>query len=103
VDYAVEVVPERADHEIVAGLSRWALHTEQYWVLTDELNDVLATTTFEARGDTPWRERLTCPAVWTRQWGEGRVFVSTVGHKLDDLDHPDVRRLTERGLLWASR
>jgi type 1 glutamine amidotransferase len=55
------------------------------------------------RDDTPWREELTCPAVWTRQWGKGRVFVSTIGHKLEDLDHPDVRTLTERGLLWASR
>jgi type 1 glutamine amidotransferase len=72
-------------------------------VLTDELNDVLVTTTFDVRDDTPWRQRLTCPAVWTRQWGTGRVFVSTMGHKLDDLDHPDVRLLTERGLLWASR
>lgn len=35
--------------------------------------------------------------------GEGQVFVSTIGHKPEDLDHPDVRTLTERGLLWASR
>ena len=104
VDYDVEVVPEKAGHELVMGLQpRWTLHTEQYWVLTDELNDVLATTTFAVRDDTPWREPLTSPAVWTRQWGKGRVFVSTIGHKLDDLDHPDVRTLTERGLLWASR
>ena len=72
-------------------------------MLTDDLNDVLVTTTFDVRDDTPWREPLTCPAVWTRQWGAGRVFVSTMGHKLEDLDHPDVRTLTERGLLWASR
>jgi uncharacterized protein len=103
VPYEVEVVPGRADHEIVSGLERWAMNTEQYWVLTDGLNDVLATTTFAVRDDTPWREELTCPAVWTRQWGRGKVFVSTLGHKLEDLDHPDVRTLTERGLLWASR
>jgi hypothetical protein len=103
VEYEVEVVPARKDHEIVAGLARWELNTEQYWVLTDDLNDVLVTTTFGVRDDTPWREELTCPAVWTRQWGKGKVFVSTMGHKLDDLDHPDVRTLTERGLLWASR
>jgi uncharacterized protein len=103
VPYEVQVVPDRADHEIVSGLDRWDLNTEQYWVLTDALNDVLATTTFVVRDDTPWRAPLTCPAVWTRQWGKGRVFVSTMGHKLDDLDHPDVRLLTERGLLWASR
>jgi type 1 glutamine amidotransferase len=103
VRHHVEVVPGRDTHEIVAGLDRWELDTEQYWVLTDALNDVLVTTTFAVSDDTPWREPLTCPAVWTRQWGRGRVFVSTMGHKLEDLDHPDVRRLTERGLLWASR
>ena len=103
VDYEVEVVRDRADHEIVAGLKRWALHTEQYWCLTDGLNDVLATSRFTATPETAWRTDLVVPAVWTRQWGAGRVFVSTIGHKLEDLDHPDVRTLTERGLLWASR
>jgi type 1 glutamine amidotransferase len=103
VEHEVAVVRERRGHQIVAGLDRWELNTEQYWVLTDELNDVLATTTFGVTDETPWREELTCPAVWTRQWGKGRVFVSTIGHKLEDLDHPDVRTLTERGLLWASR
>lgn len=104
VPYDVRVLPEKADHELVAGLNPvWSLDTEQYWVLTDELNEVLATTTFGVRADTPWREEVTCPAVWTRVWGEGKVFVSTIGHKLEDLDHPDVRTLTERGLLWASR
>jgi type 1 glutamine amidotransferase len=104
VDYVVDVVPERAAHPIMAGVSsQWKHHTEQYWCLTDDLNDVLATSTFEVADDTPWRERLTVPAVWTRQWGSGRVFVSTIGHKLEDLDVPEVRTLTERGLLWAAR
>lgn len=103
VEYEVAVVPDKRGHQIVEGLDRWELNTEQYWVLTDELNEVLATTTFGVRDDTPWREEVTCPAVWTRQWGKGRVFVSTIGHKLEDLDHPAVRTLTERGLLWASR
>jgi type 1 glutamine amidotransferase len=103
VDYEVEVVPERAGHPIVAGLERWKHNTEQYWCLTDDLNDVLATSRFEATPDTPWREDLVVPAVWTRQWGSGRVFVNTIGHKLEDLDVPEVRTLTERGLLWAAR
>ena len=103
VEYEVVVVPERADHPIVAGLDRWHLNTEQYWTLTDGINDVLATSTFLAGPDTPWQQDMTAPAVWTRQWGQGRIFVSTIGHKLEDLDVPDVRVLTERGLLWASR
>jgi type 1 glutamine amidotransferase len=103
VDYEVEVVPERAEHPIVAGLDRWSLHTEQYWVLTDAGSDVLATTRFRAGPATAWRQDVVVPAVWTRRWGEGKIFVSTVGHKLEDLDQREVRTLTERGLLWASR
>ncbi len=103
VDYEVEVVPERAHHPIVTGLNRWKHHTEQYWCLTDGLNDVLATSLFEVGPETPWRADLVVPAVWTRQWGQGRVFVSTIGHTPQDLDVPEARTLTERGLLWASR
>ena len=101
--HSVSVVPERADHPIVEGLTTWDLDTEQYWILTDAYNDVLATTCYRPEEGWPWHRDVVMPAVWTRQWGQGRVFVSTIGHKLDDLDHPSVRTLTERGLLWASR
>ncbi|RLP86399.1 MULTISPECIES: ThuA domain-containing protein [unclassified Micromonospora] len=104
VEHEIEVVPERADHPIVAGIQRrWSQVTEQYWMLTDAGNDVLATTRFRATPETPWRQDVVSPAVWTRQWGLGRVFVSTIGHRPEDLDHQEVRTLTERGLLWASR
>lgn len=35
--------------------------------------------------------------------GEGRVFVCMAGHRVEDLDLPQVRTIIERGLLWASR
>jgi type 1 glutamine amidotransferase len=101
--HSVSVVPERADHPIVVGLDTWEQYTEQYWILTDGYNDVLATTCFSPEEGAPWNREVRMPAVWTREWGKGRVFVSTVGHKLEDLDLPQVRTLTERGLLWASR
>lgn len=102
--HRVHIVSEKADHPIVAGLDdSWELYTEQYWILTDAYNDVLATTTFRPEDGSPWKQDVRMPAVWTREWGEGRVFVSTIGHKLEDLDDPAVRTLTERGLLWASR
>lgn len=105
------MLPDRADHPVVRGIGRVRLHTEKYWVLTDPLNDVLATVTFEPEPEqggsdpaaTPWHRPVTMPAVWTRRWGAGRVFVSTVGHKLDDLTLPPIRTITERGLLWAAR
>ncbi|GIH08130.1 hypothetical protein Rhe02_61970 [Rhizocola hellebori] len=100
VDHELTVVKE---HPIVEGITTVALHTERYWVLTDPLNEVLATITMPAEPGKPWREAVTHPAVWTRQWGAGRIFVSTVGHHLPDLDVPEIRLLTERGLLWAAR
>jgi type 1 glutamine amidotransferase len=103
VDYTVEVVPEQADHPIVAGVSSVALHTEQYWVLADAHNDVLATTTLPSLPGDPWDEPVVSPAVWTRTWGDGRVFVCTVGHKQEDLDVPEIRTIIERGITWASR
>ncbi len=43
------------------------------------------------------------PVVWKRMWGKGRVFFSSLGHKLDDFDVPQVMEITRRGMLWASR
>jgi type 1 glutamine amidotransferase len=103
VRHTIDIVPERADHPIVAGISDFALTTEQYWVLSDDYNDVLATTTLAARDFDPWHRPVTCPAIWTRRWGEGRVFVSTPGHDLATVSDQNVRTIIERGILWASR
>ncbi|GAA0441323.1 hypothetical protein Acor_72830 [Acrocarpospora corrugata] len=101
IPYRVTMLPEAADHPITAGLPDFDLVTEQYWVLTDEYNDVLATTTHPARA--PWHREVVAPAIWTRNWGEGRVFVATPGHDLDVLREPTVRTIIERGMTWASR
>ncbi|GHF26607.1 hypothetical protein GCM10011600_29510 [Pseudolysinimonas yzui] len=103
LDYDVNIVSERRDHPIVRGLHDFRLTTEQYWVLSDSYNDVLATTTVASRPFDAWRTEVRCPAVWTRQWGKGRIFVCTAGHRVEVLDDPNVRTIIERGMLWASR
>lgn len=103
VDYEVEVVPARAEHPIVAGIGRFAVHTEQYYMHVDPSNDVLATTTFTGEHGVAWIADTVMPVVWTRPYGTGRVFHSTVGHFPEDLRVPEVRAITERGLIWASR
>ncbi|MCA5895204.1 ThuA domain-containing protein [Isoptericola sp. NEAU-Y5] len=103
VRYTVEIAPDRADHPIVEGLGTIELFSEQYWVHTDSAVDVLATTTIPPLDDDPWHEPVVCPAVWTRRWGTGRVFVCADGHQLADLEIPGIRTIVERGLLWASR
>lgn len=104
VHHTVQIVPEHAEHEIVRGLdSQFSLNTEQYWVLSDELNEVLATTTIPAGEATPWDRDIKSPVVWTRRWGSGKIFVSTIGHQVSDFDVPQVLEITQRGLLWAAR
>jgi len=103
VPYRICMLPQAAEHPITAGIGDFELVTEQYWVLADTYNDVLATTTQKVRAWDPWHREVTSPAIWTRQWGEGKIFVATPGHSLDILENPNVRTIIERGLLWASR
>ncbi|MEW2549101.1 ThuA domain-containing protein [Streptomyces sp. NPDC047002] len=100
-DHSVTLSASRADHPVIAGLGDFRVHTEKYWMATDGDIDLLATTEFAPGERGP--HAVAMPAVWTRTVGVGRVFVSTIGHKPDDFDVPEVRTITERGLLWASR
>ncbi|WP_066364562.1 ThuA domain-containing protein [Herbidospora mongoliensis] len=99
VPHRIEITGE--DHPITAGIDDFDLVTEQYWVLTDPYSTVLATTTHAAQG--AWKRPVTVPAVWIREWGQGKVFVATPGHDLDTLKNDSVRVIVERGLTWASR
>lgn len=103
VPYTVEVTDLGRQHPIMAGIEDFALTTEQYWVLADSYIDTLATTTQKVRPWDPWHREVTSPAVWTRLWGKGRIFVSTPGHRVEVLQDPNVSTIIKRGLLWASR
>lgn len=103
VVHTVTVLPEAKDHPITAGIDEFELVTEQYWMLTDDYIDVLATTTQKVRDGDPWHREVTSPAVWTRQWGRGRIAVCTPGHDLEVLRDPNVRTIIERSMLWAAR
>ena len=98
LDYEVRISRSQSSHPIVAGLPDFTVHTEQYWMLSDSLNTVLATTEFG-----PPEQPATMPVAWTRNWGKGRIFFSAIGHRTEDLWDPAVYTLTHRGLVWASR
>lgn len=101
--YLVEITAAGRTHEITRGIDDFTLDTEQYWVLHDDLIDVLATTTHPVRPYHPWHRPVVSPAVWTREWGAGRIFVATPGHSVEVLRDPNVRAIIERGMLWAAR
>jgi type 1 glutamine amidotransferase len=103
IPYTVNITEYGRSHPITVGIDDFDLVSEQYWVLSDEYNDVLATTTQSVRPWDAWNRPVTAPAIWTRQWGRGRIFVSAPGHRLEVVESQPVRTIIERGLLWAAR
>ena len=103
IPYTVHITDYGKTHPITEGIEDFELVTEQYWVLSDEYDDVLATTTQEVRSWDAWNRPVTSPAIWTRQWGKGRIFVSAPGHRLEIVESRPVRTIIERGMLWAAR
>ena len=101
--YTIEITELGGRHPVTAGIGDFELDTEQYWVLHDDLIDVLATTTHPVQPYHPWHRPIVSPAVWTREWGAGRIFVATPGHSPEVLADENVRTIVERGMLWASR
>ncbi|MET0811935.1 MAG: ThuA domain-containing protein [Microbacterium sp.] len=101
--YTVEITDLGREHPITRGIPDFELETEQYWVLTDDLNDVLATTTHPAPPWHPWHRPVVSPVVWTRHWGEGRIAVATPGHSPEVLENEHVRTIVERSIRWVSR
>jgi hypothetical protein len=100
VTYTVNIVNH--DDPITAGVADFQITSEQYYLHVDPGNKVLATTTFT--GDyLPAIEGTVMPVIWKRRWGHGRVFYSSLGHKFRDFDLSEVREITLRGMLWATR
>ena len=98
IDYRVNICDDA--HPITAGLDDFDMRSEQYYMHTDPSNAVLATTTFSGE-HAPWIDGCVMPVVWTRSYGKGKVFYSSLGHVIGDFDVPEAREIVRRGLLWA--
>ncbi len=99
IDYRVNVHDQQ--HPITAGIGDFDMHSEQYYLHTDPSNKVLATTTFSGE-HAFWVEGTVMPVVWTRHYGKGKIFYSSLGHVIGDFDVPEAREIVRRGLLWAA-
>jgi uncharacterized protein len=100
VNYLVRPV---SDHPVVAGISAFTVTTEQYYMHVDPGNEVLAVTDFVADPDYPDLAGVVMPVTWIRHWGEGRVFVTAIGHNMADLEVPGVDTMIRKGMAWATR
>jgi type 1 glutamine amidotransferase len=100
IDFRVNVA--RRDDPVMHGIDDFDYRSEQYYMHVDPSNEVLATTRFSGE-HAPWIEGVVMPAVWKRRHGAGRVFYSALGHVAAEFDHPSMRAIIERGMLWAAR
>jgi len=100
IDYRVRVT--RPDDPVMQGIGDFAYRSEQYYMHVDPNNEVLAETTFT--GDhASWIAGHTMPVVWKRKHGAGRVFYSSLGHRVEEFENQAMKAILHRGLLWAAR
>lgn len=102
VNYTVRITDP--EHFITAGSpAEFAVSSEQYYMHTDPANKVLAVTRFPTvDGPHVPNGPVDMPVVWTKVYGQGRVFYCSLGHHADVVAQPEVLRLCLRGTLWAA-
>jgi type 1 glutamine amidotransferase len=102
VEYTVDI--RDPDHFITQGApSVIHVKSEQYYLHVDPAVRVLGTTRFPiADGPHVKNGIVDMPTIWTKYYGEGRVFYNALGHRASDLAQPEVLELTTRGCLWAA-
>ena len=102
VDYRVNIV-SGAD-PLLEGIEDFDVCSEQYYLHVDPAVKVLATTRFPVVWDyNVTNPPVDMPVVYTKMWGHGRVFYSSLGH-LDSVfvKSPAAEEIMRRGMLWAA-
>lgn len=103
VEYEVNMVMNSSS-PLVEGIQDFKVKSEQYYLHVDPCVNVLATTTFAlSEGPHSANGIITMPVVYTKKWGQGRVFYNSLGHHADIFDIPEARELMRRGFLWAAK
>jgi len=101
VEYMVNITNNSST--ITCGIADFKVTSEQYYVHIDPCIEVLATTRFPS---VVWfnssNGEVDVPVLWTKRWGHGRVFYSSLGHHADIFDIPEAYETMKRGLLWAA-
>jgi type 1 glutamine amidotransferase len=88
-----EVTIADGSSPLTQGLTNFEVTTEQYYLLVDPANSVLATMQVDG---------TTMPVAWTKTYGSGRIFYCSLGHAVDTVSHPTAQELLKRGMAWAA-
>ncbi len=88
---------------IIEGLQDFQVTSEQYYLHVDPVVNVLATTRFDTKDDySSPNGPVDMPVTWTKRFGHGRVFYTSIGHHLENFDDPNAQEMFLRGMLWAA-
>ncbi len=103
VDYIVNI--NHGSSPIVEGIDDFEVCSEHYYLHVDPAVEVLATTRFP-HPEQPYyhisNKPVDMPVAWTKFWGNGRIFYTSLGHHDDVFDKsPMAHKLMKNGLLWA--
>ncbi len=101
-DYEVNI-KRGVSSPIINGILDFKIRSEQYYLHIDPCVNVLATTQINTAGPHSANGSVSMPVVYTKLWGKGRVFYSSLGHVDEVYEIPEVAEITRRGLLWAAR
>ena len=102
IEYMVNIT--KGSSPIVEGLEDFSVASEHYYLHVDPAIEVLATTRFPAVSYYHISNKpIDMPVMWTKFWGNGRVFYTSLGHHDDVFDKsPTAEVMMERGMLWAA-
>lgn len=101
VRYGVRIT---SGHEVVAGIPDFDVVSEQYYLHVDPAVKVHAVCDFPVvEGPHSPNGPVEMPVVFTKMWGQGRVYYNALGHQANVIDHGPAADLMRRGLLWAAR
>ena len=86
------------------GLDDFNYSGEQYYLHVDPAITVYATTNFPiCEGNHSSNGKVSMPVIFTKKWGNGKVFYLSIGHTYKDFEIPEVKAIMQRGMLWAAR
>jgi type 1 glutamine amidotransferase len=99
--YRVHLGPARSP--ITEGVGDFDVASEQYYMHVDPAARVLATTRFPvADGPHVSNGPVDMPVLWTKLYGRGRVFYSSIGHTPESVASEPHLTLLRRGFRWAA-
>ena len=89
--YQVSVVDP--DNPFTEGIEEFFVEDEQYIMDYDPRVTVLASALYRGRAE---------PVIWTKAWGQGRVYYLALGHTPECCRHEMFAPLLIRGTVWSA-